>query len=122
MFALHPPQPIESTQQHVVCAAGAFYPMATCVPQRTTRAVIPLCTECVVQACRCDGSTHTMVGSAGIKEKGGGGIGEERGGLHECDLVCGKVLGCTEHRYEERDHKGPCGRCLRRYVVFPSSH
>ncbi|KAK7019052.1 FKBP12-associated protein 1-like protein [Favolaschia claudopus] len=41
------------------------------------------------------------------------GIGEERGGLHECDLVCGKPLSCGEHRCELRDHKGPCGPCLR---------
>ncbi|KAJ7910620.1 hypothetical protein B0H13DRAFT_2251237 [Mycena leptocephala] len=41
------------------------------------------------------------------------GIGEERGGLHECDLVCGKNLSCGEHRCEQRDHKGPCGPCLR---------
>ncbi|KAJ6486912.1 hypothetical protein C8R45DRAFT_869588 [Mycena sanguinolenta] len=41
------------------------------------------------------------------------GIGEEQGGLHECDLVCGKPLSCGEHRCEQRDHKGPCGPCLR---------
>ncbi|KZT20935.1 hypothetical protein NEOLEDRAFT_1244899 [Neolentinus lepideus HHB14362 ss-1] len=34
-------------------------------------------------------------------------------GLHACDLVCGKVLGCGNHRCEERDHKGPCPPCLR---------
>ncbi|KAF5336563.1 hypothetical protein D9611_006507 [Ephemerocybe angulata] len=41
------------------------------------------------------------------------GIGEERGGLHECDLVCAKMLSCGNHRCEERDHKGPCPPCLR---------
>ncbi|KXN84089.1 hypothetical protein AN958_00476, partial [Leucoagaricus sp. SymC.cos] len=41
------------------------------------------------------------------------GIGEERGGLHECDLVCGKMLSCRNHRCEERDHKGACPPCLR---------
>lgn len=41
------------------------------------------------------------------------GIGEERGGLHECDLVCGKMLSCGNHRCEERDHKGACPPCLR---------
>ncbi|GLB39230.1 putative R3H domain containing protein [Lyophyllum shimeji] len=40
------------------------------------------------------------------------GVGEERGGLHECDLVCGKMLGCELHRCEERDHKGACRPCL----------
>jgi transcriptional repressor NF-X1 len=41
------------------------------------------------------------------------GIGEERGGLHECDLVCGKLLSCGNHRCEERDHKGACPPCLQ---------
>ncbi|TRM63424.1 hypothetical protein BD626DRAFT_494323 [Schizophyllum amplum] len=41
------------------------------------------------------------------------GVGEERGGLHECDLVCGKPLTCGNHRCEERDHRGPCPPCLR---------
>ena len=40
-------------------------------------------------------------------------IGEERGGLHECDLVCGKMLSCGNHRCEERDHKGTCRPCMR---------
>ncbi|KAG7446740.1 uncharacterized protein BT62DRAFT_948549 [Guyanagaster necrorhizus] len=40
-------------------------------------------------------------------------IGEGPGGLHECDLICGKMLTCGNHRCEERDHKGPCGPCLR---------
>ncbi|KAH6909611.1 shuttle craft protein [Coprinopsis sp. MPI-PUGE-AT-0042] len=40
-------------------------------------------------------------------------IGTERGGLHECDLVCGKTLSCGNHRCEEKDHKGPCPPCLR---------
>jgi len=41
------------------------------------------------------------------------GIGEEQGGLHECDLVCSKMLSCGNHRCEQRDHKGACSRCLR---------
>ncbi|KAG6877743.1 hypothetical protein C0993_004457 [Termitomyces sp. T159_Od127] len=41
------------------------------------------------------------------------GIGEEPGGLHECDLVCGKMLSCGLHKCEERDHKGICPPCLR---------
>ncbi|KAF8157144.1 hypothetical protein B0H34DRAFT_712422 [Crassisporium funariophilum] len=43
----------------------------------------------------------------------GPGIGEEQGGLHECDLVCGKMLSCGNHRCEQRDHKGVCPPCLR---------
>ncbi|TFK63598.1 hypothetical protein BDN72DRAFT_963814 [Pluteus cervinus] len=41
------------------------------------------------------------------------GVGEERGGLHECDLVCGRMLSCGNHRCEEKDHKGVCPPCLR---------
>ncbi|KAF9460740.1 hypothetical protein BDZ94DRAFT_1265402 [Collybia nuda] len=41
------------------------------------------------------------------------GMGEEQGGLHECDLICGKDLGCGNHICEERDHKGTCPPCLR---------
>ncbi|KAF9525445.1 hypothetical protein CPB83DRAFT_859575 [Crepidotus variabilis] len=41
------------------------------------------------------------------------GIGEEQGGLHECDLVCGKTLSCGNHRCEMKDHKGGCPPCLR---------
>ncbi|KAF8548822.1 hypothetical protein OG21DRAFT_1479066 [Imleria badia] len=33
--------------------------------------------------------------------------------LHECDLACGRVLQCGNHRCERRDHKGPCGVCPR---------
>ena len=49
---------------------------------------------------------------AGMSEEGVG-IGEEQGGLHECDLVCGKTLSCGNHKCEERDHKGICPPCLR---------
>jgi transcriptional repressor NF-X1 len=40
-------------------------------------------------------------------------LGEEHGGLHECDLVCGKMLSCGNHKCEERDHKGFCRPCMR---------
>ncbi|KAK0192391.1 hypothetical protein F5146DRAFT_1102355 [Armillaria mellea] len=40
-------------------------------------------------------------------------IGEGPGGLHECDLICGKMLSCDNHQCEEQDHRGPCGPCLR---------
>ncbi|KAH8115899.1 hypothetical protein DFH11DRAFT_1582760 [Phellopilus nigrolimitatus] len=39
-------------------------------------------------------------------------LGDE-GHWHECDLICGKVLGCGNHRCEERDHRGTCPPCLR---------
>ncbi|KZP23527.1 hypothetical protein FIBSPDRAFT_910249 [Athelia psychrophila] len=41
--------------------------------------------------------------------EGGAGMG----GLHECDLPCGKMLGCGNHACEERDHRGACPPCLR---------
>ncbi|KAH9477552.1 FKBP12-associated protein 1-like protein [Psilocybe cubensis] len=41
------------------------------------------------------------------------GIGEEQGGWHECDLVCGKMLSCGNHKCEQRDHRGVCRPCLR---------
>ncbi|KAI5119077.1 hypothetical protein M0805_005495 [Coniferiporia weirii] len=40
------------------------------------------------------------------------GLGDEAH-WHECDLVCGKLLGCGNHRCEERDHRGTCPPCLR---------
>ena len=59
-------------------------------------------------------------GKKGRRRAGGGGaedglalVGEELGGLHECDLVCGKMLSCGNHKCEERDHKGPCRPCMR---------
>ncbi|KAF9487195.1 hypothetical protein BDN71DRAFT_1458737 [Pleurotus eryngii] len=35
------------------------------------------------------------------------------GGLHECDLICGKPLPCGNHKCEVRDHRGACPPCLR---------
>ncbi|KAF8582785.1 hypothetical protein K439DRAFT_1350445 [Ramaria rubella] len=32
---------------------------------------------------------------------------------HECDLVCGKPLGCGLHKCAESDHRGPCPPCLQ---------
>ena len=43
----------------------------------------------------------------------GHGIGEEPEGLHECDLICEKMLSCGNRRCEERDHRGGCPPCLR---------
>ncbi|KAH9928987.1 hypothetical protein B0H21DRAFT_837372 [Amylocystis lapponica] len=37
----------------------------------------------------------------------------DEAGWHECDLVCGKMLGCGNHRCEARDHRGVCAPCLR---------
>ena len=48
-----------------------------------------------------------------VAEDGLVGVGEEYGGLHECDLVCGKMLSCGNHKCEERDHKGACRPCMR---------
>jgi transcriptional repressor NF-X1 len=58
------------------------------------------------------------LGSLALAAKGKGkkrgvqaAIGES--GLHECDLVCGKVLSCGNHQCDERDHRGFCPPCLR---------
>ncbi|KAH7882494.1 hypothetical protein F5I97DRAFT_1910820 [Phlebopus sp. FC_14] len=40
-------------------------------------------------------------------------LGTEEGGLHECDLICGRVMPCSNHRCQRKDHKGPCGVCLK---------
>jgi len=37
----------------------------------------------------------------------------DESGWHECDLVCGKMLGCGNHHCEQRDHRGVCPPCLR---------
>jgi hypothetical protein len=63
-------------------------------------------------------SLSSGAGKKGKRRGGGGadvgmGVGEEQGGLHECDLICGKPLGCGNHTCEERDHKGVCPQCLR---------
>ncbi|BEI98731.1 hypothetical protein CcaverHIS631_0310300 [Cutaneotrichosporon cavernicola] len=33
--------------------------------------------------------------------------------LHQCPLVCGKLLSCGIHACPKPDHKGACGRCLQ---------
>ena len=60
-------------------------------------------------------SLASVAGKKGKKRVNGSeqGVGEERGGLHECDLICGKTLSCGNHKCEERDHKGVCPPCLR---------
>ena len=60
-------------------------------------------------------SLASVAGKKGKKRANGSeqGVGEERGGLHECDLICGKTLSCGNHKCEERDHKGVCPPCLR---------
>ncbi|TDL15940.1 hypothetical protein BD410DRAFT_79701 [Rickenella mellea] len=50
------------------------------------------------------------------KKKAQGGEEEEivdAEGWHVCDIVCGRMLACGNHRCEERDHKGPCMPCLQ---------
>lgn len=40
-------------------------------------------------------------------------LGTEEGGLHECDLPCGKMLSCGNHQCERKDHRSACGVCLQ---------
>jgi transcriptional repressor NF-X1 len=45
--------------------------------------------------------------------------------MHECDLLCGKMLTCGNHMCDKRDHRGPCLSCLRSMfeeVRSPSAH
>ncbi|KAF9445356.1 hypothetical protein P691DRAFT_710436 [Macrolepiota fuliginosa MF-IS2] len=74
--------------------------------------------ECRRPCCPLASLAMTSGGKKGKKRMvdeaaAGAGIGEEKGGLHECDLVCGKMLSCGNHRCEDRDHKGICPPCLR---------
>ena len=58
-------------------------------------------------------SVSTKKGKKRVPVNENVGIGEEQGGLHECDLVCGKALSCGNHKCELKDHRGPCPPCLR---------
>ena len=58
-------------------------------------------------------SISTRKGKKRAPVNGNIGVGEEQGGLHECDLICGKALSCGNHKCELKDHKGPCPSCLR---------
>jgi transcriptional repressor NF-X1 len=82
--------------------------LRACGRHQCLRVCCPLASVAALQL-KNKGKKRNNNAGAGEEEE----IGEERGGLHECDLVCGKLLGCGEHRCEERDHKGPCGGCLR---------
>ncbi|KAL7419049.1 FKBP12-associated protein [Cryptotrichosporon argae] len=33
--------------------------------------------------------------------------------IHDCPLLCGKVLSCGLHTCQRADHKGACGKCLQ---------
>jgi transcriptional repressor NF-X1 len=59
----------------------------------------------------------SLASAAKRKGKKRGAVTEQVGinemGLHECDLICDKMLGCGNHRCEERDHKGSCPPCLQ---------
>ena len=68
---------------------------------------------------QCNRLCCPLASLAAVKAKGKGkkramlDTAEDDGGLHECDLVCAKMLGCGSHRCEERDHRGACPPCLR---------
>ncbi|CAK5272386.1 unnamed protein product [Mycena citricolor] len=82
------------------CAA-----LRACGRHRCGRICCPLASVAVLQQQKNKSKRHR---AAAAQE----GLGEEVGGLHECDIVCGKVLGCGLHRCEMKDHKGPCAPCL----------
>jgi transcriptional repressor NF-X1 len=102
-YELHPPDGGDNGNEvmEILCEklCAAF---RTCGRHQCRRPCCPLA------------SLASAAGKRGKKRTGAeSGVGEEQGGLHECDLVCGKLLSCGDHRCEEKDHKGACPPCLR---------
>ncbi|KAJ6608304.1 hypothetical protein B0H10DRAFT_528771 [Mycena sp. CBHHK59/15] len=95
------------SDKEVLCEK-ACTALRACGRHRCLRVCCPLASVAALQQRKGKRRAALEVGGEGEV-----GLGEERGGLHECDLVCRKMLGCGEHRCEERDHKGACGGCLR---------
>ncbi|KAJ7637122.1 hypothetical protein FB45DRAFT_908302 [Roridomyces roridus] len=94
----------ENGSQEVLCEKPCAA-LRACGRHRCLRLCCPLASVAALQ--------QKSKGKKRAVDSEAAGVGEERGGLHECDLVCGKMLSCGEHRCEEKDHKGPCPPCLR---------
>lgn len=75
--------------------------LRACGRHQCNRVCCPLAS--LVVAAKGKGKKRGVVDKAGIDETG----------LHECDLICAKMLACGNHRCEERDHRGVCPPCLR---------
>lgn len=61
----------------------------------------------------CPLASLAMVKKKGKKQAGPDALSlVDTEGVHECDLVCGKLLSCGNHYCEARDHRGPCPPCL----------
>ncbi|EIW85230.1 hypothetical protein CONPUDRAFT_135045 [Coniophora puteana RWD-64-598 SS2] len=76
--------------------------MLNCRRHRCTRACCPLASLSAAAA----GKRKAAAGALELDD-------DQDGGLHTCELICGKVLGCGNHTCERRDHRGVCGNCLR---------
>ncbi|KAJ7096711.1 hypothetical protein B0H15DRAFT_54387 [Mycena belliarum] len=94
----------DGTDKEVLCEKPCAA-LRACGRHRCSRVCCPLASVAALQ--------QKSKGKKRAIEADAVGVGEEHGGLHECDLVCGKMLSCGEHRCEARDHKGQCGPCLR---------
>lgn len=100
------------------CRCGLTKKSMVCGSSTTTEI---LCTKpCpALRSCgrhQCNRLCCPLASLGAIKGKGKKGVisaSDLEPGLHLCDLVCGKPLTCGQHHCEERDHRGPCGPCLR---------
>ncbi|KAI6151519.1 hypothetical protein BKA82DRAFT_4100182, partial [Pisolithus tinctorius] len=106
-WGVYPPQPCRcgSTKRQMKCSdfplTGDKSAEAACFSEPCGRICCPL--------------AFLAIGKGKKKVRGDAAVdlGTEPGGLHECDIPCTRVLGCGNHRCEKKDHKGPCGVCLR---------
>ncbi|PPQ87085.1 hypothetical protein CVT26_009838, partial [Gymnopilus dilepis] len=101
----------EGGEKEILCDKPCMA-LRACGRHQCRRVCCPLASLAHVQSSK-KGKRKVTEDAQGLGLAAGIGIGEEEGGLHECDLVCGKMLSCGLHRCERRDHKGGCGRCLR---------
>lgn len=72
--------------------------------------------RCTRICCPLAGYGQRQGGGGGGKKKRNAALGEvddaDEGGLHGCELECGKILACGTHHCERKDHRGACGPCL----------
>ncbi|KAF7300671.1 R3H domain-containing protein [Mycena chlorophos] len=119
--AIHPAQPTWSCSPEIAVLDAPQYCWTTfhlkCINTAAEQAEILCEKQCsALRACgrhRCLRVCCPLASVAALQQKAKGkkrvahanenevAIGEEPGGLHECDLVCGKMLGCGLHRFEE---------------------
>ncbi|PCH44928.1 hypothetical protein WOLCODRAFT_105893 [Wolfiporia cocos MD-104 SS10] len=69
--------------------------------------------QCTRLCCPLAALAGAAKGKGKKKAAGREGAIVDEAGWHECDLVCGRMLACGNHRCALRDHKGACPSCLR---------